>query len=105
MRISDWSSDVCSSDLPVCDEIRSGAGNPMENTQGSIAIEFRQGWGWLVLAALTISTIGDEITLLTLMFRTADSARAYGVPALLIAELLPGLIAADRKSTRLNSSH
>src|SRR3546814_2038603 len=89
MRISDWSSDVCSSDL-----IRSGAGNPMENTQGSIAIEFRQGWGWLVLAALTISTIGDEITLLTLMFRTAESARAYGVPALLIAELLPGLIAA-----------
>ncbi|MAM73289.1 MAG: MFS transporter [Tistrella sp.] len=66
----------------------------MENTQGSIAIEFRQGWGWLVLAALTISTIGDEITLLTLMFRTAESARAYGVPALLIAELLPGLIAA-----------
>src|SRR3546814_9666131 len=59
MRIRDWSSDVCSSDL-----IRSGAGNPMENTQGSIAIEFRQGWGWLVLAALTISTIGDEITLL-----------------------------------------
>src|SRR3546814_18690661 len=72
-----------------------------------------------VLAALTISTIGDEITLLTLMFRTAESARAYGVPALLIAELLPGLIAApwagrlidrrgagrvDRKSTRLNSS-
>ncbi|WP_082635372.1 MFS transporter [Sphingobium baderi] len=59
-----------------------------------MAIEFRQGWGWLVLAALTISTIGDEITLLTLMFRTAESARAYGVPALLIAELLPGLIAA-----------
>src|SRR3546814_10658456 len=28
------------------------------------------------------------------MFRTAESARAYGVPALLIAELLPGLIAA-----------
>src|SRR3546814_371446 len=80
--------------MPVCDEIRSGAGNPMENTQGSIAIEFRQGWGWLVLAALMISTIGDEITLLTLMFRTAESARAYGVPALLIAELLPGLIAA-----------
>src|SRR3546814_6669071 len=93
MRISDWSSDVCSSDL-----IRSGAGNPMENTQGSIAIEFRQGWGWLVLAALTISTIGDEITLLTLMFRTAESARAYGVPALLIAELLPGLRSEEHTS-------
>ena len=59
-----------------------------------MAVEFRQGWGWLVLAALTISTIGDEITLLTLMFRTAESAPAYAVPLLLIAELLPGLIAA-----------
>ena len=59
-----------------------------------VTVEFRQGWGWLVLAALTISTIGDEITLLTLMFRTAENAPAYGVPALLIAELLPGLIAA-----------
>ena len=59
-----------------------------------VTVEFRQGWGWLVLAALTISTIGDEITLLTLMFRTAENAPAYGVPALLIAELLPGLMAA-----------
>ncbi|WP_449468690.1 MFS transporter, partial [Sphingobium chungangianum] len=57
-------------------------------------VAFRQGWGWLVLVALTISTIGDEITLLTLMFRTAENARPYGVPALLIAELLPGLIIA-----------
>ncbi|KAK0331160.1 hypothetical protein LTR94_030006, partial [Friedmanniomyces endolithicus] len=55
---------------------------------------FRRGWGWLVLAALTISTVGDEITLLTLMFRTAENAPAYAVPVLLIAELLPGLIAA-----------
>ena len=59
-----------------------------------MALEFRQGWGWLVLAALTVSTIGDEITLLTLMFRTAEGSSAYGVPTLLIAELLPGLIAA-----------
>ncbi|SER23638.1 MFS transporter [Sphingobium sp. YR768] len=59
-----------------------------------MGVEFRQGWGWLVLAALTASTIGDEITLVTLMFRTADNAPAYAVPVLLIAELLPGLIAA-----------
>ncbi len=59
-----------------------------------MGVEFRQGWGWLVLAALTISTIGDEITLLTLMFRTAENTAAYAVPLLLIAELLPGLIVA-----------
>ena len=57
-------------------------------------VEFRKGWGWLVLATLTVSTIGDEITLLTLMFRTAEDATSYGVPALLIAELLPGLLIA-----------
>ncbi|MBV2150303.1 MFS transporter [Sphingobium yanoikuyae] len=59
-----------------------------------MGVEFRQGWGWLVLAALTVSTIGDEITLLALMFRTAEKAPAYAVPVLLIMELLPGLIAA-----------
>jgi len=66
----------------------------MRTHDRSATIEFQQGWGWLVLAALTISTIGDEITLLTLMFRTAENAPAYAVPMLLIAELLPGLIAA-----------
>jgi MFS family permease len=59
-----------------------------------VSVEVRRGWGWLVLTALTVSTIGDEITLLTLMFRTAANAPAYAVPVLLIAELLPGLIAA-----------
>ena len=59
-----------------------------------MTVVFRRSWGWLVLATLTVSTIGDEITLLTLMFRTAGTDSAFGVPALLIAELLPGLIAA-----------
>ncbi|PZU75337.1 MAG: MFS transporter [Rhizobium sp.] len=59
-----------------------------------MGVELRQGCGWLVLAALTVSTIGDEITLLTLMFRTAEKATAYAVPVLLIMELVPGLIAA-----------
>src|SRR3546814_9370061 len=54
----------------------------------------RYGGVWLVLAALAVSTIGEEIPVLTLMFPTAENAPAYGVPALLVAELLPGLIAA-----------
>ena len=68
-----------------------------------MGVEFRQGWGWLVLAALTASTIGDEITLLTLMFRTADNAPAYAVPVLLIAELLPGLIVAPYAGRLIDS--
>jgi len=59
-----------------------------------VSVEFRQGRGRLVLAALTISTIGDEITLLTLMFRTVENASGYAVPTLLMAALLPGQIAA-----------
>ena len=54
----------------------------------------RQGWGWLLLAALTLSTIGDEITLITLMFRTAGDDAALAIPLLLIAQLVPGLLAA-----------
>lgn len=55
---------------------------------------FRRGWGWLLLAALTLSTIGDEITLITLMFRTAGDHAALAIPLLLIAQLVPGLLAA-----------
>lgn len=58
------------------------------------AIEHKRGWGWLLLAALTLSTIGDEITLITLMFRTAGDHAALAVPLLLIAQLVPGLLAA-----------
>lgn len=53
----------------------------------------RKGWGWVLLGTLAISTIGDEISLITLMFRTAGSTTRFAVPMLLIAGLLPGLLA------------
>lgn len=59
-----------------------------------MTIAFRQGWGWLLLATLILSTIGDEITLITLMFRTAGDGGALAVPLLLIAQLVPGILAA-----------
>lgn len=63
--------------------------------EGSMmAFGFRRGWGWLLLAALTLSTIGDEITLITLMFRTAGDHATLAIPLLLIAQLVPGLLAA-----------
>ena len=57
------------------------------------AIGVRRGWGWLLLATLAISTIGDELSLITLMFRTAGSRTRFAVPILLVAQLLPGLLA------------
>jgi len=47
----------------------------------------------LLLATLTLSTIGDEISLITLMFRTAGDDMPFAVPMLLVAQLLPGLLA------------
>lgn len=57
-------------------------------------VRFRRGWGWLLLATLTLSTLGDEISLITLMFRTAVDRTPFAVPLLLVAQLLPGLAAA-----------
>jgi len=58
-----------------------------------VEVRLRRGWGWLLLATLTLSTIGDEISLITLMFRTAGDRTPFAVPMLLVAELLPGLLA------------
>jgi hypothetical protein len=41
------------------------------------AIDVRNRWGWLLLGAITLSTIGDEISLITLMFRTADNRTPF----------------------------
>jgi len=47
----------------------------------------------VLLATLTLSTIGDEISLITLMLRTAGDRTPFAVPMLLVAGLLPGLLA------------
>lgn len=56
-------------------------------------VRLRRGWGWLLLATLTLSTIGDEISLITLILRTAGNRTPFAVPMLLVAGLLPGLLA------------
>ncbi len=58
-----------------------------------VAVRMRTGWEWLLLATLALSTIGDEISLITLMFRTAGDQTHFAVPMLLIAQLVPGLLA------------
>lgn len=58
-----------------------------------VAVRIRKGWGWVLLATLALSTIGDEISLITLMFRTAGNQTPFAVPMLLVAQLVPGLLA------------
>src|SRR3546814_8249504 len=108
MRISDWSSDVCSSDLQPT------AGNtpvfrpfmlahPLEERQIDLA-DYAVEWKWDGIRAQLVhvtgqtrlySRAGDDIT-----GSFPDIASAFDVPAVLDGELL-----VDRKSTRLNSSH
>src|SRR3546814_5372528 len=109
MRISDWSSDVCSSDLDVRRDCEAGdiVAHPAEEARSGVAAEItadrtavaeRQG------EAVDRKGIGfaEEAER---AYRVGESAayrsRAVG------KEDLPGVSArpGDRKSTRLNSSH
>src|SRR3546814_8355965 len=108
MRISDWSSDVCSSDLPrltsaervyIEQDGEDPAGPPLGWGQ---ALRQRQAWYFVAAKFFT-----DPVWYLFLFWLPDFFARTQGL------ELFPtgdtGLLAtigpADRKSTRLNSSH
>src|SRR3546814_3527028 len=102
MRISDWSSDVCSSDLRAFGALQyvaSGAAdgfaaaNPEDrliDLVQSLRAPYRQGAAFVMNSA-TLARIRK--------FKTSDGAFLWQ----------PGLVAeqpdTDRKSTRLNSSH
>src|SRR3546814_10906059 len=100
MRISDWSSDVCSSDLRVFTALGQTA-NPKPSTPvpvwiGSNSAKARQrvadsadGWNPFAAPAAVAKTSR------TPALETVDD----------LAELLDDLWRRDRKSTRLNSSH
>src|SRR3546814_10374113 len=108
MRISDWSSDVCSSDLRIVvglgedgivEVARIGAvdGDQRQVAQILTAAERRRGGG-LGLGDGLLRKLADEAVLVQ-----RDEAERARVVAL--AEPLQHAHAADRKSTRLNSSH
>src|SRR3546814_10800320 len=133
MRISDWSSDVCSSDLRIAvDEQGTGAEFELAELAGE-----RLGLGILELerveddelaalrlvaqrhleaegANLLVQRVAKGAGPRAVRLAAADEDRSRavavtgGAAALLAAELLAGagdVAALDRKSTRLNSSH
>src|SRR3546814_4076801 len=117
MRISDWSSDVCSSDL--ADFIVSDA--------NAAAVRHLEHWSlWPVRASLLTGppksgrshlgrifqhwSSGDVIDDADLadeqmIFHAWNRAQELRRPLLIIASAAPPLWQIDRKSTRLNSSH
>src|SRR3546814_6634977 len=100
MRISDWSSDVCSSDLideaKLDDDVRAHLGNAVRVHP---KLDFVNG-----LAGLSGKTVVvDPASAVTAIFERLEQAGAKLVEARDPA-VLPKAVK-DRKSTRLNSSH
>src|SRR3546814_6592021 len=101
MRISDWSSDVCSSDLPgphaeaqQLFEVVAGLGEQVEPVDG---VAVHVGHDQHALAAQVLDGHGGGHA--AVVAEGVEVGPELGHPAGLVAEV------EDRKSTRLNSSH
>src|SRR3546814_8808098 len=101
MRISDWSSDVCSSDLPVAEEalvdpdVETLAGLRIEVGVAEAGIEALEQRRRDEAGAVAGPQLGPG---------RAEQVGAGGPPGELRPEILVVVDAADRKSTRLKSS-
>src|SRR3546814_2962004 len=111
MRISDWSSDVCSSDLSGNLDLKEETGDSI--TTGAVV---RPDMGSSLLSDLTVSVdfydikIKDAIgivpgnAVVRACFNTGGENPTYSNDNFYCSLLKRGFIR-DRKSTRLNSSH
>src|SRR3546814_8990525 len=112
MRISDWSSDVCSSDLPAQtrshqpgDGRLSGPGKPSDRHEAR-----RYGDEQIIGERQIMQGLGREVQIrrrrsLCCQCMGPDGAAALVMTRASVAKKLDLPIVADRKSTRLNSSH
>src|SRR3546814_3113782 len=101
MRISDWSSDVCSSDLPPL--LQRFVDEQQEPPAAVVGLE-REAGGFVQDAPAGVVQPLDEHPHAARMRRDLAELVEGAVPALRRHEIeiiAPG----DRKSTRLNSSH
>src|SRR3546814_2386498 len=106
MRISDWSSDVCSSDLAA----RVGPGHRMHGIEAEAEIGPSQQGGDRVeieQALQQVGVIGDRIDHRDLQGAEGCLADAVEGDLDAVADqvAVDALCAGDRKSTRLNYSH
>src|SRR3546814_4994713 len=99
MRISDWSSDVCSSDLIDRPGGFMDPRDPLSRGRTSIALDMKNPDA--VATARDLCKSADGIIE---GFRPGVMERLGLGPDVLLADN-PKLVYGDRKSTRLNSSH
>src|SRR3546814_4470077 len=99
MRISDWSSDVCSSDLPA--QVKDILERTATNMTGRTYWEAGAGH------VNAYEAVAEAAGLRTDHGATVNSLREFNSNALLVkgADPIPFSVDLDRKSTRLNSSH
>src|SRR3546814_9719495 len=112
MRISDWSSDVCSSDLPAAVEISEGvlyrARIPVP---ARVPVGTYRAETYLISRGRVIAVASRDVQIRKAGFERFVALAAerhgflYGLTAVALSLLLGYGASADRKSTRLNSSH
>src|SRR3546814_3237987 len=112
MRISDWSSDVCSSDLERLKNVRSGkyafedylddAGPHTDPIKIAVDIEITDKE-----ARLDFSRSSDQVAAAINSYINYTRAYSFFAIKILTGSTLPQNVGStrDRKSTRLNSSH
>src|SRR3546814_6474955 len=111
MRISDWSSDVCSSDLTVTAAIgvlarrfRMHAIFVLSSQALGVLLVLNAGWGSSIVPTLdsirtTAQAFVDSVDILQSYAAPVPPGIEKTQPVLVLGALL------DRKGTRLNSSH
>src|SRR3546814_2526209 len=112
MRISDWSSDVCSSDLPLTLNAvvhRRNLHNLDRLIDLAVALEADrleiahvQYYGWAYRNRAALMPTREQVAAAV---ATVEAARERLRGVLVIDHVPPDYYARDRKSTRLNSSH
>src|SRR3546814_6066838 len=102
MRISDWSSDVCSSDLPETDEVMS---RPSSDDAPTSALAFKIMTDPFVGSLTFVRVYSGVITTGTQILNSVKGNRERVGRMLQMHSNHREDIKEDRKSTRLNSSH
>src|SRR3546814_9874073 len=120
MRISDWSSDVCSSDLPVANRVE-GNKRPLSSMSptivygpdGKVILALGSAGGKRIIMHVAKTLVGvldwglsakDAIALPNLFFDTRGAIIEDDAMGLTLARE-SAVFGKDRKRTRLNSSH
>src|SRR3546814_1165231 len=108
MRISDWSSDVCSSDLTRLQDVDAvdllDARHADADARAPQQLVVQTRTGDLVQLLGIVDPVGNAIRIKPHR-RRHHRPRQWPAPSLVNPDHLPVIAKLDRKSTRLNSSH